>query len=245
MFLITGATAGWWHQPRVTWRTLEVRALFLQVLVVCVEGHKLLKAEGIHGCLLGETTGEKYNNLLYLAFPFFFKSSSVSVGNALFLHPSLLLTHCSLPTLFGLQWNFDARPLLCYWELNRPCPDLLSAATFILPTADVALKPSENTLFHEKHITQTSSAGSHHLVVFLLHFGSALIIFLLACLKPCSRGKSNYCQPKKRESAQHPLHWFVFRRCVFWLCLIRCAEIQGFSRVHLTSRWLHCPVLFF
>lgn len=169
----------------------------------------------------------------------------MSVGNALFLHPSLLLTHCSLPTLFGLQWNFDARPLLCYWELNRPCPDLLSAATFILPTADVALKPSENTLFHEKHITQTSSAGSHHLVVFLLHFGSALIIFLLACLKPCSRGKSNYCQPKKRESAQHPLHWFVFRRCVFWLCLIRCAEIQGFSRVHLTSRWLHCPVLFF
>lgn len=80
-----------------------------------------------------------------------------------------------------------------------PHPDLLSAATFILPTAGVALKPSENTLFHEKHITQTSSAGSHHLVVFLLHFGSALIIFLLACLWPCSRGKSNYCRLKKKK----------------------------------------------
>lgn len=64
---------------------LEVRAFFLQVLVVRVDSHKLWKAEGIHGCLHGETTGEKYNNLLYLALPFF-KSSSMSVGNALFLH---------------------------------------------------------------------------------------------------------------------------------------------------------------
>lgn len=90
-----------------------------------------------------------------------------------------------------------------------PCPDLSSAATFILPTADVALRPSENTLFHEKHITQTPSAGSHHLVVFPLRFGLALIILLAARLWPCSLGTLNYCQPKKkggeRERAQHPL----------------------------------------
>lgn len=84
-----------------------------------------------------------------------------------------------------------------------PCPDLLPAATFILPAANTALKPSENTLSYEKHITQTSSAGTHHLVVFLLHFGSALIIFLFARLRPCLRGKSNYCRPEKKKKERN------------------------------------------
>lgn len=105
----------------------------------------------------------------------------------------------SLGSLFGLQWNFDARPLPRYRELNMPCPGLLSAATFIPLASNAALKPSENALFSEKHIIQMSSAGTFQLVVFLLCFGSALLIFLLVCLWrwPCSRGKSNYCRPLK------------------------------------------------
>lgn len=159
---------------------------------------------------------------------------------------SLLLTPSSLPTLFGLQWNFDARPLLCYWKLNMPSPDLLSAATFILPTADMALKPSENTLFHEKHITQTSSAGSHRLAVFLLHFGSALIIFLLACLWPCSRGKSSYCQPKReRERAPSTFCIDLFLEDAVFICLFdqmsRNPGVQPCSS-DITMAPLSCPV---
>lgn len=57
----------------------------------------------------------------------------------------------SLRSLFGLHWNFDSRPLPCYRELNMPCPDLLSAATFIPLASNTALKPSEKPLFSEKH----------------------------------------------------------------------------------------------
>lgn len=53
----------------------------------------------------------------------------------------------SLRSLFGLQWNFDARPLPCYRELNMPCPDLLSAATFIPLASSEALKCSEKRSF--------------------------------------------------------------------------------------------------
>lgn len=99
----------------------------------------------------------------------------------------------SLRSLFGLQWNFDARPLPRYRELNMPCPDLLSAATFIPLASNAALKPSENALFSQKHIIELSSSGTRQLVVFLLYFGSALI-FPIVCvwLWPCSRGKASH-----------------------------------------------------
>lgn len=80
-----------------------------------------------------------------------------------------------------------------------PCPDLSSAATFILPTADVALRPSENTLFHEKHITQTPSAGSHHLVVFPLRFGLALIILLASASVALFIGNVKLLSTKKKK----------------------------------------------
>lgn len=105
-----------------------------------------------------------------------------------------------------------------------PCPDLLSAATFILPV-DVALKPSENTLFYEKHITQTSSTGTHHLVVFLLHFGSALIMFLLECLWPCSTGKSNYCQPKIKRKRPAPSALICLGK-MLWLSVCVWSDVQ-------------------
>lgn len=106
-----------------------------------------------------------------------------------------------------------------------PCPDLLSAATFILPVADVALKPSENTLFYEKHITQTSPTGTHHLVVFLLHFGSALIMFLLECLWPCSTGKSNYCQPKIKRERPAPSALICLGK-MLWLSVCVWSDVQ-------------------
>lgn len=106
-----------------------------------------------------------------------------------------------------------------------PCPDLLSAATFILPVADVALKPSENTLFYEKHITQTSSTGTHHLVVFLLHFGSALIMFLLECLWPCSTGKSNYCRPKIKRKRPAPSALICLGK-MLWLSVCVWSDVQ-------------------
>lgn len=105
----------------------------------------------------------------------------------------------SLRSLFGLQWNFDVRPLLRYRELNMPCPDLLSAATFIPLASNAALKPSENALFSWKTHHPDLSAGACQFVVFLLYFGSALLIFSLVCLWlwPCSRVKANYYWPLK------------------------------------------------
>lgn len=57
----------------------------------------------------------------------------------------------------------------------------------------------KTVLFSEKHIIQISSSGTHQLVVFLLYFGSALLIFSLVCLElwPCSWGTANYYWPLK------------------------------------------------
>lgn len=225
---------------------LEVRTLFLQVLVVCVDGHKLWKTWGNtlkspflkwnwlessswvsqreqrraddHLAKLQEKCKIVFHIHIFLNPP-----AWLSLG----LYFSGLSLSSSLPlsTLFGLQWNFDAQPLLCHWELNMPCPDLLSAATFILPVADVALKPSENTLFYEKHITQTSSTGTHHLVVFLLHFGSALIMFLLECLWPCSTGKSNYCQAKIKRKLPAPSALICLGK-MLWLSVCVWSDVQ-------------------
>lgn len=117
--------------------------------------------------------------------------------------PLSLASPSSLRSLFGLQWNFDVRPLPCYGELNMPCPDLLSAAAFISLACNAALKSLENTLFSEKHIIQISSSGTCQLVVFLLYFRSAALIFSLVCLGlwPCSRGKAYYYQPLKAPSS--------------------------------------------
>lgn len=53
----------------------------------------------------------------------------------------------SLQSLFGLQWNFDAKPLPRCGELNMPCPDLLSAEPFIPLAGNIGLKNSEKKLF--------------------------------------------------------------------------------------------------
>lgn len=66
----------------------------------------------------------------------------------------------SLLSLFGLEMNFDAKPLPCYGELNMPCPDLLSATTFIPLAGNIALKPSEKALISGRkkpHIIHISS----------------------------------------------------------------------------------------
>lgn len=57
---------------------------------------------------------------------------------------SFLSPPSSLWLLFGRQWNFDARPLPRYGELNMSSPDLLSAATSIPLASTRALKTSEN-----------------------------------------------------------------------------------------------------
>lgn len=110
-----------------------------------------------------------------------------------------------------------------------PWPDLSSAATFILPTADVALRPSEkNTLFHEKHITQTPSAGSHHLVVFPLRFGLALIILLASAsvalfignVKLLSAKKKKKPKEEERENAPRTLRIDLFLEDAVFFCLV-------------------------
>lgn len=71
-------------------------------------------------------------------------SAIKTLASSLLLSPS---SPSSLRSLFRLQWNFDARPLPCYRELNMPCLDLLSAATFIPLASCAALKRSEKRSF--------------------------------------------------------------------------------------------------
>lgn len=111
----------------------------------------------------------------------------------------------SLRSLFGLQWNFDARPLLHYGELNMPCRDLLSAATFILPASGAALKPLRKCsvlwkTYHSDVVYRDSLVGCFSALFWVSIVN--IFISLTAALALFERyWKSNYCQPLKASSS--------------------------------------------
>lgn len=111
----------------------------------------------------------------------------------------------SLRSLFGLQWNFDARPLLHYGELNMPCRDLLSAATSIPPASGAALKPLRKCSVlwktHHSDVVYRDSLVGCFSALFWVSIVN-IFISLTAALALFERyWKSNYCQPLKASSS--------------------------------------------
>lgn len=137
----------------------------------------------------------------------------------------LLTPPSSLGSLFGLQWNFDVRPLLCYRELNMPCPDLLSAATFIPLASKAALKSSENAVFSENTSFRCCLLGLISCFPALFSVSVVFTFMSLLWLWPRSRGKSNYCWPPGFSYLRF-LFLFFFPQRLCFLCLSRCEEVK-------------------
>lgn len=98
------------------------------------------------------------------------------------LLPSIIfISSSSLWLLFVLQWNFDARPLPCYQELNMPCPDLLSAVTFIPLASTLGLKPLKILSSWKTHHTRShwTLSNGYFLFFCFLFFSSLCAVYWL------------------------------------------------------------------
>lgn len=181
---------------------LEVSALVLQALVVCLDGHKLCRAGGIHlnlfclnyvhQCCLREivwvTRRTRMNTnmlndylcvfylpdlcpteyfilhiscIIYPACCVYHRPptmKNISEVSLIISHPRIILDWSAItPHLPFAAPHYECcldssgismRDLLpSSGKLNMPCPDLLSAATFIPPANNEALNPGENALF--------------------------------------------------------------------------------------------------